>query len=162
MGREVRMVIPNWEHPKKDGVYIPMYDNSFDEDFFEWVENYKLWKKGKHPDQLDTEFDTNMQFWEWDGGPPDPENYRPDWKNEEMTWYQMYETVSEGTPVSPAFATKEELIEYLVNNGDYWDQLRGDGGWSRENATNFVNRGFAFSGILNTSTGEYKMARDGA
>ena len=30
--------------------------------------------------------------------------------------WQMWETVSEGSPISPVFKTKEELARYLVNN----------------------------------------------
>lgn len=31
--------------------------------------------------------------------------------------WQVWETVSEGSPVSPVFATRESLIDYLVNEG---------------------------------------------
>ena len=31
-------------------------------------------------------------------------------------WYQMWETTSEGSPLSPAFKTKEELARWLVDN----------------------------------------------
>lgn len=55
--------------------------------------------------------------------PPEREYYRS-WKDEDATWFQVWETVSEGTPVTPPFATKEELIDYLVANGDFWDQKR--------------------------------------
>jgi hypothetical protein len=55
---------------------------------------------------------------------------------EEPTWYQVYENVTEGTPVTPPFATKEALIFYLCNYGTF----RGDGRkWSQEVAENFVN-----------------------
>ena len=60
------------------------------------------------------------------------------------------------------FATKAELVEYLVKNGDFWDQRRGHGGWERKNAEQFVEREFAISMMVNTGTGEIKMARDGA
>lgn len=39
-------------------------------------------------------------------------------------WWQLWETVSEGSPVSPAFATAEELAHYLAHNGDAWYQKR--------------------------------------
>ena len=69
-----------------------------------------------------------------------------DFEGREPTWWQVYETVSEGTPVTPPFATREELVEYLVENGDFWDQKnRAEGGslmpcdpWSRRNAEAFV------------------------
>ena len=84
---------------------------------------------------------------------------------QEKTRLTMYETVSEGTPVTPPFATKEELVNYLVEHGDFWDQHRGHGGWSRENAEHFVQAEWAPSGIFIVSPegkGEYKAPRDGA
>lgn len=158
MGREIRRVPPGWKHPKKDdGGYQPMYDECFDDVLYTWIEDYELWKAGKHPDQHD------CPFWEWKDVPPDPYYYRSAF-SEEPTWYQIYETVSEGTPVTPPFATVEELVDYLVKYGDFWDQSRGDGGWKRENAEQFVNRGFALSGmfIQTADRCEYKTPRDGA
>jgi len=172
MGREIRRVPPNWGHPIKkkynpfkrceEEYRQPMYDKDFDSEFQEWAKNYNLWREGKHPDQQGKESRLRMPFWEWEGGPPDPEYYRPNWEPEEMTWFQIYETVSEGTPVSPPFATQEELVTYLVEYGDFWDQKRGNGGWDRENAEAFVGRGWAMSMMVNTGTGEIKTARDGA
>ena len=121
----------------------------------EWYEGYLLWEKGEHPSQNED------NYWDYEGSPPEPEFYRPKWKKEEMTWFQMYETVSEGTPVTPPFATKAELVDYLVENGDFWDKIRGHGGWQRANAEKFVESGWSPSGMLNTTTGEYKTARDG-
>lgn len=158
MGREIRMVPPNWEHPKKeDGSYRPMFKEDFDSELQEWLTNYELWKAGNHPSQKD------YPFWEWEGPPPDPNYYRPVF-TEDPTWCQIYETVSEGTPVTPPFSTKKELVNYLVENGDFWDQIRGDGGWNRENAEQFVGCGWAPS-MITTQTAdkcEIKMARDGA
>ena len=155
MGREIRMVPPNWEHPKgsNDG-YQSLYDEDFESAVAEWKYNYCKWENGDHPDCKE-----DCEYWEWDGGPPERKMYRPKF-TEEPTWFQVYETVSEGTPVTPPFATKEELADYLVENGDFWDQKRGHGGWKRENAKRFVDRGFAMTGLI-TSTG-IKMARDGA
>lgn len=63
-------------------------------------------------------------------------------------WWMVWETVSEGSPVTPAFPTAEALIDYLVERGDAWDQSRGDGGWSREAAEKFVGRGSAMSLVV--------------
>jgi hypothetical protein len=82
------------------------------------------------------------------GGGPRRRDYM-DFKGVEPTWYQVYETVSEGTPVTPPFETREELVEYLVENGDFWDQKRRAEGprggfqmpcapWSRKSAESFV------------------------
>lgn len=52
--------------------------------------------------------------------------------------WQVWETVSEGSPISPVFATPEGLIDYLVDGGDEWSRKQGEGGCSREAAENFV------------------------
>ena len=56
----------------------------------------------------------------------------------------MYETVSEGTPVTPKFATKEELVEYLVTRGTFYD-----GPWKRKVAEAFVKEEWAPSMVIN-------------
>lgn len=72
------------------------------------------------------------------GQAPDVNDYVPEWTEAEATWFQVYETVSEGTPVTPPFATRDELVEYLVKYGDFWDQHGGNGGRSRKAAEAFV------------------------
>jgi len=97
-------------------------------------------------------------YWDYFGNPPDPEYYRT-YKDEDATWFQLYETVSEGTPVTPPFETKEELADYLAENGDFWDQKRRKdpnrtGGmdckpWGKEQAYKFVmGNGWAPSFVM--------------
>jgi hypothetical protein len=150
MGREIRRVPPNWEHPRseqygKEG-YQPMCNRKYSEAAEEWMHNCLLWQEGKHPSQEKGWGKDYKYYWEYEGKPPDKKYYLPDGL-EEPTWYQMYETVSEGTPVSPPFATKEELVEYLVENGDFWDQRHGSGGYDRKTAEAFVDEGWAPSFI---------------
>jgi len=57
------------------------------------------------------------EFWEWHGDPPDRDSYRPTWSPDEQTHYQMYETVSEGTPVSPVLDSPEALARWLADTG---------------------------------------------
>lgn len=168
MGREVRRVPANWEHPKVERPdhrlqrmvmdYQPMYDCPFGPAMDEWYAGWKAWERGERPDYASDE-SKDLPFWEWEGSPPDPAYYRPDWKEGEATWYQVYQTVSEGSPVTPPFATQAELVDYLVANGDFWDQKRGDGGWSRENAESFVGDGWAPS--LIGAAGSLHAPRDG-
>jgi hypothetical protein len=145
MGREIRMVPPNWEHPKgelRNGKidYLPMYDKDPESKIEEWIAGYRAWEKEEH---------NGLEYWEYAGG-LDLECCRPKF-TEEPTWYQVYETVSEGTPITPPFATKEELINYLVEFGDFWQQRQWRNrftenwcrdakqpGWNRESATKFV------------------------
>lgn len=150
MGREVRMVPPHWKHPKKwnpAGEYPqPMYDRTYEEAADEWMKEYADFLA--NPKEMATAKKADAPyFWDWHGQPPDKEYYRP-YKSEDATWYQLWETVSEGTPVSPPFATKEKLAQYLAVNGDDWDKKRGNGGWGLERARAFVESGWAPSGAV--------------
>jgi hypothetical protein len=49
------------------------------------------------------------------GGAPDQNDYMPAWPEAERTHFMMYESTSEGTPISPAFATAEELAKWLAD-----------------------------------------------
>ena len=104
MGREVRRVPADWEHPKKygQGSLEPLYDGYGDalEEFRVAVEKMGL------GEALD-----------YHGGGPVSENYMPDWPEAERTHYQMYEDTTEGTPLSPVFPTPEELARWLADNG---------------------------------------------
>lgn len=125
MGREIRMVPANWEHPKQErwpDRFQPMYNRTFEEAAAEWKKEFSDWERGERPDYCSDD-SKGLEYWEWNSSPPDRAYYRP-WKAEEATWFQVWETVSEGTPVTPPFATKEELVDYLVANGDFWDQKR--------------------------------------
>jgi hypothetical protein len=99
MGREVRRVPADWQHPQDaTGRYITLFDGGkYDFHAAEWDE--------EHQDE------------EWAGDRPDPSNYMPNWPEAERTHLQMYETTSEGTPISPVMATPEELAHWLADNG---------------------------------------------
>jgi hypothetical protein len=124
MGREVRRVPPNWKHPKTDdGTYHPMFEDDYLTVLNVWIRNHELWLKGAYPNQKSEDQECEYTFYaQYDGNPPDIEHYNRFYKPTEATWYQLYETVSQGTPITPPFATQEELINYLVENGDFWYQ----------------------------------------
>jgi len=105
MGREVRMVPEDWEHPKNEytGKYEPLHCG-YQEDlkrFKERIESHGL------EDALDY----------WGGGPIKRHYMLADYHPEERTHLMMYEDTSEGTPISPAFETPEELAKWLADNG---------------------------------------------
>ena len=151
MGREIRRVIPEWEHPRNEkGRYIPLLDGSFAAQAAEWDESDAQWNTGLrpryyhgHPEMdladairahgydsaLRTEWvppgemtdpPINLTWEDYSGPRPVAADYRPDWPDADATWVELYETVSEGTPVSPAFASKPELRAWLLANGDDW------------------------------------------
>lgn len=156
MGREIRRVPPNWEHPRhtqKDapsrehvGEYRSCYDYDYESASDEWERAFDLWRRGEHPSQAD------YRFWEYDQ-PPDKETCRPAFCAE-PTWYQVYQTVTEGYPVSPPFPTPEELASYLAKHGDFWaqDEAKNDGRPvqppSYEQALAFVLSGHAPSFVV--------------
>jgi hypothetical protein len=156
MGREIRRVPPDWQHPIQEcphmpwwperrcslnGVagkcYRPLYDKPFREVAAEWKADYAAWERGERPGYFDAAESGHLEFWEWENGPPDREDYRPDWPEGAATAYQMYETVSEGTPVSPVFATEAEIVEWLVGQGR-----------TRHAAEQFVRAGWAPSLVV--------------
>jgi hypothetical protein len=60
--------------------------------------------------------------------------YQPEeWPPPEERGYVIYQTVGEGSPITPCFATPEELIDWLVEKGTAWDDPM-----SREAAERFV------------------------
>ena len=152
MGREIRMAPENWAHPQKmygSGMgYQPMFDRTFADAAKEWRDEYAKWEAGDRGSHfVAADYPVDFQYWEWENRPPLREDYRP-WADDDATWFQVWETVSEGTPVTPPFATTEELVEHLVTVGDDWDVKRGNGGWLRANAESFVRAGFAMSGVI--------------
>lgn len=115
MGREIRKVPKDWEHPKDcKGHFKPLYDGDYDEAALEWIEGFRKWESGEDPNKATAK---SPYYWDWDGPPPDRDYYHPAWLPEEVVCYQIYETVSEGTPISPVFEDKESLIGWLIKEG---------------------------------------------
>jgi len=164
MGREIRKVPPNWDHPKQeewsDGRLQPMYKQTFAEAAAKWKAEYAAWERGERPSYFKADnYPADLQYWEWSNNPPPDREYYRTYSDEEATWIQVWETVSEGTPVTPPFATPEELIDYLAIHGDFWDQQQGDGPWPRANAEKFVADGYAPSLII--AGGKIYTPKDG-
>lgn len=118
MGREVRRVNPEWKHPDNK----PLFGEPFLVAWTRWEIARRHWDRGEIEDwfggggwkpkngaALECE-----SFCEWDGDEPDPADYMPPESRGE--WFQMYETCTEGTPISPPFATPEELARWLADN----------------------------------------------
>jgi hypothetical protein len=124
MGRKVRMVPPDWEHPRtKNGKYIPLMDGLC-EALSGWHREKSMWDLGyrkgfgkDEPAWIQIEEKYAGPFEEWSGEAPDPEDYMPDWAPEFRTHLQMYEDTSEGTPISPVMKTPEELAGWLADTG---------------------------------------------
>lgn len=109
MGRAARRVPEGWEHPRRAGRYQPMFDESYQDALAERATALAGWPSDPSS--------KTYSFEEYYGEAPDPARYRPAWHEESRTHLMMYETTSEGTPISPAFETPEDLAWWLVNNG---------------------------------------------
>lgn len=96
--RELRPVPLDWEHPREPGTYIdgsPRYTGLHSRaDLRSSIKFYE-----EHPEYAGD--------WEYD-----PADYMPEIPEGTPLGWQLYETTSEGTPVSPVFATLEELAAW--------------------------------------------------
>lgn len=156
MGREIRRVPANWDHPIAKDNYgrdraQPMFDQIYEDAAKEWLADFDRIRNGGAEGYEIECYPRGVTEWASENTAPDPQYYRP-WEDADAAWYQVWETVSEGTPVSPPFETEDELIAYLAEHGDFWDQKRchepdwanlwggtpGVSGWGRERAERFV------------------------
>jgi len=109
MGREVRRVPADWQHPDyetwtgKQGKK-PLHDG----------DDYQAAHDGFLEKLADEGLQAALDYY---GSAPDENDYMPRWPAEQRTHLMMYEDTSEGTPISPAFATPEELARWLADNG---------------------------------------------
>lgn len=150
MGREVRMVPADWQHPKEWNAfrnmetYKPLFDRDWADAAKEWDAEREAWERGELPEYADAE-DALMPYDQWAGQRPFSGDYMPNWPKDQRTHYMMYEDTSEGTPISPAFETPEELAEWLVDNNAsaFAGQTATYDAWLR-----VANGGFAPSMII--------------
>jgi len=136
MGRETRRVPEGWEHPKdQEGKYIALYDSIFQKAACEWDSENKQWDKVSQ----------GCTYAEYEGERPEESWYMPEFREDQLTQIMMYETCSEGTPISPAFDTPEELAKWLADNGA---SAFGDMTATYEQWLSTCKRGWAPSAVL--------------
>ena len=148
MGREVRRVPAGWQHPKEwswnaHGMRVERFKPLYPGDKYQsrvdkWDEECAKWRRGEFPDYADAE-DRQKCYEQWAGQRPHRDDYMPNWPEAERTHYMMYEDTSEGTPISPAFETPEELARWLTDN----------------NASAFGSQGASYEGWLRVAKGGY-------
>ena len=97
MGREVRRVPASWSHPRDhEGHFIPLH--------------------ASFPYNEDEIQEGLRDGWLNDAPPYYGCSIMPDWSPAVRTHYQMHETTSEGTPISPIMETPEALARWLADN----------------------------------------------
>ena len=128
MGREVRRVPKDWKHPREEDQFVPLFEGGYSDAVKEWTESLK--KVGLQATLEDL------------GNPPRRDEYMPEWSSEEADHIMMYEDTTEGTPISPAFKTPEELARWLADTGA---SAFGDSTASYEDWLHTIKRGFAIA-----------------
>lgn len=94
--------------------FVSMLDETLADAQAQWDREKAKWDRGERPEYA-TE---TMSFDEWSGDrPDDATGYRPEWPADAVLGYVVCQTISEGTPVTPIFATQKELVEHLVRVG---------------------------------------------
>lgn len=126
MGREVRRVPRDWQHPvDEDGHYIGLMSGAYEDAAYEYEVGAAAWECGwiayvvEGPWMRRSESKSAplcASFDAWHGERPRPDQYMPAWPEEQCAHFMMYETTSEGTPISPAFETPEALARWLADN----------------------------------------------
>jgi len=120
----------------EDGeVFIPLHDQSFEEACEEWESYLLQWIGGIYPDQPDDMDRTAPAFEEWHGPKPAQRGtystFRPHFEEPPTCW-QLYETISEGTPISPVFYDVNDLYRWMITDGGRDDK------WGQEEALELV------------------------
>lgn len=125
MGREVRRVPADWQHPKHwtggmrgpEERYKPLFPGHRYQDAVDaWDDGLAAWKRGEYPEYADPAECQATTYEQYSGQRPHRDDYMPNWPAEQRTHLMMYEDTTEGTPISPAFETPEELARWLVHN----------------------------------------------
>lgn len=160
MGREIRRVPANWRHPLYESPYHgltfkPLLNMNFADHLKEWQDGKAQWDAQTHPN-----FTTDYSWEDYFGEAPSAETFVPYDPGAEQPWYQMYETVSEGTPCTPAFADPEDLIYYLSAFGEFQGSLYLPERWTPERARVFVKQERWFP-TLAVKDGVAYTAKDG-
>lgn len=122
MGRELRKVPEGWVHPQTAKGYVPLRDG-YEKRVAEWDEENRQWELGfRWHYGSDTFVEKTDEYKgtysEWDGERPRRVDYMlAGVPEDKRTHFMMYEDTTEGTPISPAFDTPEELCHWLADTG---------------------------------------------
>ncbi|MDB5236909.1 MAG: hypothetical protein JWL88_11 [Parcubacteria group bacterium] len=108
----------------------------------------------EHPKRVDGKYIPLLEA-DPEDPPEESDRHMPNWPVSERTHYQMYETTTEGKPISPVCETPEELARWLADNKasafagmpanyDHWLSMINNGSWA---PTAFRRGGVMISGV---------------
>jgi len=110
MSRAIRRVTADWKHPKlKNDKFQPMFDEFYGKVLGEWLENKAKWGNGTHPDLRNEPWlkDDCSNYADWAEKPKADSYSTHEFEEADLTHIQLYETITEGTPISPVFKASE-------------------------------------------------------
>ena len=118
MGREIRRVPKDWQHPTEHGRLKPLFYGAggrYEKQAREWLAEAVEWSSGARPAYAGE--DAPEFYWDYEGGPREAESYMlVGVSDEACTHLMLYESTSEGTPLSPAFETVEAVAEWAAEH----------------------------------------------
>jgi hypothetical protein len=139
-GRELRVVPLDYKHPTigeqaerfggntwnslrgdiSDELHS-MFMRTYDEAIRDWWERREAWQRGERPEYFEEREGDPYTFEEWDGGPPNPAYYlRHPLPTDVPMGIQLWQTISEGTPISPVFedsaAGRRAMAEHMAEH----------------------------------------------
>ena len=102
-----------------------MFLRTYDDAIREWWKDREAWQRGERPGYFDAEAEAKgYTYEEYNGAPPDPAYYLrhplPAESAECPYGIQLWQTVSEGTPISPVFedsdAGRHEMAKHMAEH----------------------------------------------
>ena len=120
--RQLRRVPADWNHPKNaSGTLVPLFqDLELKRSQEIWDRGQQLWDDGFYAGEYGrdkpkplTDEQKSSCYSDWVGNRPEDEAHMPLWPDEKRTHYQLYETSTEGTPISPVMDSLESLAKWL-------------------------------------------------
>ncbi|WBU27560.1 hypothetical protein OOZ54_12730 [Rhodopseudomonas palustris] len=127
MSREVRRVPATWAHPRdRQGRFIPLRGDNYAAAAAAWDEGARQWAAGMVATNDSRPgapawrprdgFTVSRSYEDFAGLRPIAAAFMPDWQPEERTHWQMYESSSHGTPLSPPLPSTAELASWLADH----------------------------------------------
>lgn len=123
LSRSVRRVPLDWQHPKDGERFRPLLAGPYAEEAAQWDADKAKFDRHEFEDWMgdesrDAALAGTLSYEEYDGPRPAEEDYMPTFTDWPPIGIQMYEEVSEGTPISPVYEDTPEgrqaMAEYLA------------------------------------------------
>lgn len=158
---------PGWPY----STWRPLLDESYQHAYWSWIRDRVVWwlcAMVAHPLALIGVVDAaagtyrgwrykvsrplRETFSDWHGERPNPRRHRPAWRDRDRTHFQLYETVSEGAPLTPPMPNTDMLVHWCASQSD--EVWVGTSNMTREDWERFFARGgYAPSGIYSADRG---------